>query len=325
MVSSRLEVVSNYLLDLYEHCACTAPDPYASVALDGLQDLVGAKRAWWGILAKSDNGPKLNGSFRSGLPPAWETIWETVKNDDSLVPKLIRHPNRMFGLNSSTIPHGSGLIQLAEEFDIRETIVSSVHIPEQNSFMFVSLYRGHHEELFSPEDRLVGQLLTSHLYLAWRQNLNEACRSDHPSRVYRAFINREGLLIRYDQGLIGFLQRRWRAWNGRSLPLLLREAVRRSYEANGLLVKQDGWSIKAAPAGLMISLELREYGPLDALTERERQVAELYADGASHKEISAAVGLRPSTVRYYLREAYSKLNIDNKASLARLFSSQHVN
>lgn len=321
MAKTRMAAVSDYLLNLYERSAETGPTPYASLALDGLRDLIGATKAWWGILAPSQSGPKLLSSFRSDLPSAWETAWESVKNDDNLAYGLMRAPNQTFRLDSAAIPRGSGLIRLAEGFDIRETIVSSVFMPEQNAFMFVSLYRGSTQRSFTHEDRAISQLLVAHLHLAWRKNIIECLRSSPDIKSpHRAFVDREGKLVRWDEGFSRFVDRQWRSWRAPNLPLLLREAIRRSSELAGSWIGQGEWCVRAEPAGLLDFVELRESSALDCLTQRELQVAEMFADGATHKEIALAIGLAPSTVRYYIREAYSKLNIDNKALLASLVS-----
>jgi len=82
--------------------------------------------------------------------------------------------------------------------------------------------------------------------------------------------------------------------------------------------------VRSAPAGLLTLVELREATPLDRLTPRELQAARLYAEGETHKDIARLTGLTPSTVRHYLREAYSKLNVDNKAALANLMGRQGI-
>jgi len=319
----RLAAVSDYLLDLYARSAVAAPATYACFALDGFRDLIGATKAWWGILSHTENGPRLLSSFRSDLPITWDAAWETVKQDDNLAQSLMRTPNRTFTLDSATIPASSGLIRLADDFDIRETVVSSVRVPEQDAFMFVSLYRGSAQRRFTPEDKAINQLLISHLYAAWSQNLDESLRSRTDDRLaYRGFVDREGRLVRHDDGFVAFIARHWRSWRGVHLPPLLRESIRRSNDSAGEWIGQDGWSVRAKPAGLLTFVELRVAGLLECLTPRERQVVEMFADGETHKEISLAIGLTPSTVRYYIREAYSKLGIDNKAVLAALISRE---
>jgi two-component system response regulator DesR len=56
----------------------------------------------------------------------------------------------------------------------------------------------------------------------------------------------------------------------------------------------------------------------DPLTDRERQVLRLAADGQSGSAIAAALQLSEGTVRNYLSEAMSKLGAQNRVEAARL-------
>jgi two-component system response regulator DesR len=56
----------------------------------------------------------------------------------------------------------------------------------------------------------------------------------------------------------------------------------------------------------------------DPLTDRERQVLRLAADGQSGSSIAAALHLSEGTVRNYLSEAISKLGAENRVDAARL-------
>lgn len=52
------------------------------------------------------------------------------------------------------------------------------------------------------------------------------------------------------------------------------------------------------------------------LTEREMEVASLAAQGASNREIAAALYISETTVKYHLRSVFSKLGIDRRSKLA---------
>lgn len=54
--------------------------------------------------------------------------------------------------------------------------------------------------------------------------------------------------------------------------------------------------------------------PLD-LTERERQVLELVAGGATNKEIAAAIYISENTVNYHMKNILSKLQLRNRAEV----------
>ena len=62
-------------------------------------------------------------------------------------------------------------------------------------------------------------------------------------------------------------------------------------------------------------------GRMDALSEREREIAERYADGQTYKEIAAALFRSPSTIRNHLVTIYKKLEIGSKVELTRMVLS----
>jgi DNA-binding CsgD family transcriptional regulator len=63
---------------------------------------------------------------------------------------------------------------------------------------------------------------------------------------------------------------------------------------------------------------------LGSLTEREREVAELVADGASNREIAEALLLSPKTVERHLTNVLAKLDLRNRTALAGAVRSRRV-
>src|SRR3546814_20854801 len=57
------------------------------------------------------------------------------------------------------------------------------------------------------------------------------------------------------------------------------------------------------------------------LSERERQVALLYVEGFSHKEVARSLDIAPSTVRTHLNALYRKLKVANRIELLRHVST----
>lgn len=53
------------------------------------------------------------------------------------------------------------------------------------------------------------------------------------------------------------------------------------------------------------------------LTRREREIAEAYANGASHREIGARLFIAPATVRTHLGTIYRKLGVSSKIALLK--------
>ena len=50
------------------------------------------------------------------------------------------------------------------------------------------------------------------------------------------------------------------------------------------------------------------------LSQRERQILDLLADGLSNKEIARRIGLDPNTVKYHLKRLYGKLSVERRTT-----------
>lgn len=69
---------------------------------------------------------------------------------------------------------------------------------------------------------------------------------------------------------------------------------------------------------LEISLDGTRRHPLDALTPRERQIADLVGRGMRNRDIAAELSMSEGTVKVYLHTIYQKLDIENRTELALL-------
>jgi len=71
----------------------------------------------------------------------------------------------------------------------------------------------------------------------------------------------------------------------------------------------------------MLLLKIRRVSPLHILSQREVEVARLYGQGKSYKEIGLLLNISPATVRNFLGRIYTKLDIGNKVELISLLST----
>jgi DNA-binding CsgD family transcriptional regulator len=72
-----------------------------------------------------------------------------------------------------------------------------------------------------------------------------------------------------------------------------------------------------------ITVRARSHDGPRALTLQEEQIAEMVGQGASNKDVAAALFLSPHTVEYHLRNVFAKLGISTRAELIRLRAAAH--
>ena len=63
--------------------------------------------------------------------------------------------------------------------------------------------------------------------------------------------------------------------------------------------------------------------PLKSLTEREIEIAELYAKGLGNLEIASRLDLKQNTISTVKKRIFEKLNIENIVELAELIKNNH--
>lgn len=66
-------------------------------------------------------------------------------------------------------------------------------------------------------------------------------------------------------------------------------------------------------------------GPDDALSDRERDVLKLIAQGKTNQEIATELLLSPNTVKYHLQNIYRKLQINNRTEAAKIYLQSQEN
>ena len=74
--------------------------------------------------------------------------------------------------------------------------------------------------------------------------------------------------------------------------------------------------------GVVESPATVEEATSDGLTQREREVALLVADGLRSREVAERLAIAPQTVKSHLKTIFDKLGVRNRVELARRLSSR---
>ena len=113
--------------------------------------------------------------------------------------------------------------------------------------------------------------------------------------LYTGYPDRAFLLEALDAGARGFL---------------LKEAPLEDLSRAIKVVSGGGTYVDAALAGVLAGPEAA--GRLVSLTQRERQVLRMIADGMRNEAVAAALHLSPHTVRTHVTKAMEKLEADTR-------------
>ncbi|MDO5496205.1 MAG: response regulator transcription factor, partial [bacterium] len=102
-------------------------------------------------------------------------------------------------------------------------------------------------------------------------------------------------------------------------PAQLRDAIRTVHAGNAVLAPDD--------LALLLDGQFRASAPrasseLDSLTEREREVLELVAQGRSNLEIAAALFAAESTVKAHVGQILRKLGLRDRVQIV-VFAYEH--
>src|SRR5262252_10312751 len=119
--------------------------------------------------------------------------------------------------------------------------------------------------------------------------------------------------------------------------IILTTFARPGYLRRALQAGATGYLLKDSPAATLAEAVRRVHSGLravdpdlaagawtedDPLTDRERQVLRLAAEGATSGDIAERLRLSEGTVRNYLSEAISKLGANNRVEAARIARSK---
>lgn len=131
------------------------------------------------------------------------------------------------------------------------------------------------------------------------------------SRVPAAMVDRNGFLHAALPNMTSLLANELGKRASRRLP----EAVVQSLWSTGRYQSNRHLVLTAQKLGQRL-LVRASTEPMIALSEREKEIAWLYAAGNSYKEVARTLGVSPTTVRTHLSRIYQKLEVSDKGSLA---------
>lgn len=314
-VSQLLEAFSAALLRLARLPSTTAPPRLMDEGLAALRGIVPFDAAWWGECSGGADGvaPRnwLSGSVNLSADFARE--WNRISAADRFARDSMDRLDTVVSSAGFADP-AAEVEAFARRHDLFHVIAITRTLPGSGLLQFMALYRGEASPPFEELHRRLFEQFTAHLMQRWHARVGELLGgAAAPAGDAQALVDGRGDFV-YLGAHIGLLLReRFPQWNGTGLPAELLETTRRLPRHLRLGRRR----LSAQACGELMLLSLAPQRRQAALPPRELDVALLYAEGRSHKEIARLTGLSPSTVRTYLRDAYLRLGVSDKVALGR--------
>ncbi len=316
-----MEVLQHFIANLYLSAPQLDANEYRDWALGEVQHMVHFDGALWGT------GTALSGTFHSltlrGLPPSFPADLLKTREDNPLYAALQEEngrPINMFDVIEPDAFRKSKVYKRCFRKHKIEHILSTRNVNARSGLSsLITLYRSDRDDPFTEEDREIQAIIAYHLGKAASHAFflhltrPEQQRADQRGS---AVVDRHGVFHEVDNTFLDLIDAHVPDHEHGMLPFPLPNDEC-SMEFQGLYVQASRFAD-------LILVRIRESGPLDQLTRRERQVVEGVCRGLSHKEIGRELGLAPTTVSSHLYRAYEKLGVASKTALSRLIRGTSV-
>ncbi len=227
----------------------------------------------------------------------------------------------IFRWNAETLPAESGeLIDWMKRWDVYRVMVFAVNLP-LGAMQAIGVYRGPGEPMFTETEGAKFHQLTKALF----RGLRESREQDIKKGWFRSWtdsncvatVTESGVVVDMENRFAEGLFQQWPDWQGISLPAELETLL--NGENRSWLLRNQETVIRCLPAGADRLLVMTNLGRLAELTPRQYQVAELYAEGLSTKQIASQLDLRVVTVENHRKNIYATLEIGSNHELTQEF------
>jgi len=311
-----LAAFSSALLEIYRLAREESLERFHQTALECLRPLLPFDKAWWGRAAQAADGPHEHSSFLFGLPDGYLEDWKSIRQYDVTVTRVHACPGQAVIVDMQADDAPPQLQWLGQQHAIGE-LLCVIHIdPVTLLSDHLALYRQPGDPRFSLADCQLLSALMPHLASTVAINqirtLQAVRQTLGDPRLAMAVCDQHGTLHCAEPGFVDLLLTEWPRWTGPQLPTGLSP---QGHDGRRL-------SIEARRISDLTLLTARYRCAMEQLSSRESDVARLFGEGLTYKDIARKLGLSPHTVRHHLRSIYAKLGIKGKAGIAHLLHQQ---
>jgi DNA-binding CsgD family transcriptional regulator len=310
------------LLGLYQSGRKIEVGGFQHWALEKVKSALPFDSALWahGML----NGPEIvvHNVHLHHLPREMFREYGQLKGEDPILLEIYRNKGTTINFNLAQLRPQAKPHSHHKRYNIHYALSTMTVDAVTQSLSAISLYRSESSEPYQEQERELMQDLMPHLVGLFADKklqhvLNIADKRERLHYV-SALMDHAGLLQFAEQDFVTLIRNEWPQWKG---PVLPDELVSGANTKSPQSYIGDAITVKYIPMGGAMGLKARGKASYDNLGRRERQVAELFAEGQTYKQVAKTLKIAPSTVSNELHSVYMKLNIASKPELMQLINS----
>lgn len=299
----------------YRSVLAVPPPEFRAWALDQIAGIIPYDGALWGTGFWESR--RFHTVTLRGIPADFPLRLERTADENPLIRQMLVAPDEPTTMDS-VYPDkqffASRLFKEAFEPAGIQRILATVHVdPRSGLGSLVSLYRKDRNARFTPAEAAMQRRLNYHLANAASHSFFihlARTHRDRPAEAVAAVIDSKGQFHEAQPRFLDALDKHFPDHGLRTLPFPL--------PAAGETRSVGSLSVRCEAMGDLFIVHLWPSGPLDRLTQREREIVVAVAHGLSFKQAARKIGVAPSTVANHLYRIYRKLGVASRTELADL-------
>lgn len=304
------------LPDLYRVATTVSVDDFPDEVIKRLHRWLDFDGAVFGSGVAPVHGVQITSVCVDRRDPGILGDYALITEDDPVTARLMREPSLAHAVDTRQAYAGrayTAMRRFAARHDLRHLLFVGDPRRADAAVRWVVLYHGTDR----PFDAEMGARLWAvwqHVSCATDMNRAQVLDREEAHRPERALalVDASGAFEAVDPAFRSLLAGEWPHDDGARLPEPVRRAMSIGEPCVGRTVAFD---FRRIGTRVLCRAERRDVDA--ALSPRQHLAAAYFAEGHSHKEVARLLGVSPHTIRCQLAEVYRKLDVHDKAGLAR--------
>ncbi|ROH91934.1 LuxR family transcriptional regulator [Stagnimonas aquatica] len=311
--------VDRVIAQLYRSVLAVPPPEFRAWALDRINTVVPHDAALWGT--GFWEGRRFHNVTLRDVPEDYPLRLERTADENPLIRRMLavpEVPTTMDSVYPDEQFFQSRLYHEAFEPVGIQRILGTVHVdPRSGLYSLVSLYRRDRNAHFTDAEKAIQRRLNYHLFNAVSHSFFihlARTHRDRPAQAMAAVVDVRGQFHEAQPRFLDAMEQHFPDHRQRTLPFPL--------PGPGETRNVGSLCVRCEAMGDLYIVHIWPSGPLDKLTQREREIVIAVAHGLSFKQAARKIGVAPSTVANHLYRIYRKLGVASRTELADLIHAE---